>query len=114
MQVVDLHEDPGFESLDVELLSVAPDSPTDWKAAAADYAVPPDAILLSDDRNQVASAYDVMQWQAATGEPGHTFVLVDEAGKIAWIKDYGAPENGGVMYVFPDELVERLSEHLAE
>lgn len=42
----------------------------------------------------VAALYDVMKWQAATGEPGHTFVLVDEAGKIAWVKDYGAPEHG--------------------
>jgi hypothetical protein len=35
-----------------------------------------------------------MQWQAATGEPGHTFVFVDEAGKIACVKDYGLPEHG--------------------
>jgi hypothetical protein len=53
-----------------------------------------------------------MQWQAATGEPGHTFVLVDEAGKIAWVKGYGTPENGGVMWVDPDEIVREIEPHL--
>ena len=53
-----------------------------------------------------------MQWQAATGEPGHTFVLVDEAGDIAWVKDYGAPEHGGIMWVDSDELVAELEPHL--
>jgi hypothetical protein len=63
--------------------------------------------ILSDEGNTVATSYDVMQWQAATGEPGHTFVLVDEAGEIAWVKDYGASEQGGVMWVGPDELLGR-------
>ena len=49
-----------------------------------------------------------MRWQAPTGEPGHTFILVDEDGRIAWVKDYGAPQNGGRMYVVPDELVQVL------
>jgi peroxiredoxin len=55
--------------MDVELLSVAPDSPNDWRDAAADYDIPQGAILLSDEGNRVAEAYDVMQWQAATGSP---------------------------------------------
>jgi len=41
----------------------------------------------------------------ATGEPGHTFVLVDEGGKVVWLQDYGAEENGGRMYVPMEELV---------
>jgi hypothetical protein len=67
---------------------------------------------LSDYGNKVATAYDVMQWMAASGEPGHTFVLVDEVGKIAWIKDYGAPENGGLMYVVPDRLIPEIERYL--
>ncbi len=43
-----------------------------------------------------------------SNEPGHTFVLIDEAGKLAWIKDYGAPEHGGLMYVPPDELATEI------
>jgi peroxiredoxin len=68
--------------------------------------------ILSDEGNTVATSYDVMQWQAATGEPGHTFVLVDEAGEIAWVKDYGASEQGGVMWVGGDELLAELEPHL--
>ena len=68
--------------------------------------------LLSDPGNEVAQAYDVMRWQTATGEPGHTFVLVDERGDIAWVKDYGALEHGGIMYVAPDAFVEALRDQL--
>jgi peroxiredoxin len=110
--VVDLHESTKFEALDVELLSVAPDSPEDWLEAGGEYGVREFHNVLSDEGNAVATSYDVMQWQAATGEPGHTFVLVDEAGKIAWVKDYGAPEHGGVMWVDPDELVRELEPQL--
>lgn len=104
LQVVDLQESEEFEDLNVQLLSIAPDPPEAWRDAAADYGVPSGTPLLSDEGNEVASAYDVMRWQAATGEPGHTFILVDQEGRIAWVKDYGAPENGGVMYVAPEEL----------
>jgi hypothetical protein len=47
-----------------------------------------------------------------TGEPSQTFVLVDEVGRIAWVKDYGAPEHRGVMWVDPNELVAELEPHL--
>jgi hypothetical protein len=68
--------------------------------------------MLSDDENKVATAYDVMKWGVGA-EPGHTFVLVDEEGKIAWVRDYGDPENGGLMYVEPSELVTDLKKRLA-
>ena len=96
----------------MELLSIAGDSPEDWKESAVQYEVEPGTPLLSDPGYQAATDYDVMRWQAATGEPGHTFVLVDRDGSVAWIKDYGAPENGGLMYVVPDELVDQLKPHV--
>jgi peroxiredoxin len=114
LQVVDLQNSEDFEDLGVELLSVAPDDPEDWAAAAEEYEVPPGTPLLSDPGNEVAEAYDVMQWQAATGEPGHTFVLVDRDGRIAWVKDYGALENGGIMYVVPEEITALVSEQLTD
>ncbi len=49
----------------------------------------------------------------ASGEPGHTFVLVDGDGRVRWIRDYGAPENGGLMYVEVDELVAELAAQLS-
>lgn len=53
-----------------------------------------------------------MQWAAATGEPGHTFVLIDRDGTIAWVKDYGALGNGGVMYVVPDVIARLVAAQL--
>lgn len=112
MQVVDLQRSEAFKRLDVQLLSISPDLPEDWKNAAEEYDVPAGTPLLSDPDNRVATAYDVMQWAAATGEPGHTFILVDGSGEITWIKDYGALEHGGIMYVVPDELVRELRPEL--
>jgi peroxiredoxin len=97
----------------VELLSIAPDPPEAWTEAAADYGIEPGTPLLSDEGNKVALAYDVMRWQAATGEPGHTFVLVDEDGRIGWVKDYGAPEHGGIMYVIPEQLTRQVASHIS-
>lgn len=112
MQVVDLQSSEDFQDLDVQLLSISPDTPEAWKDAAESYEIPEGTPLLSDPGNKVALAYDVMRWQAATGEPGHTFVLVDANGDIGWVKDYGALENGGIMYVVPDELVRELKDQL--
>lgn len=67
--------------------------------------------LLSDVDNRVANAYGVMQWQVM-GEPGHTFVLVGKNGKVAWIGDYGDPSHGGLMYVEPSEVIEKVNGHL--
>jgi hypothetical protein len=69
--------------------------------------------LLSDEGNKIAQAYDVMRWQAAIGEPGHTFILVDEDGWIGWVKDYGAPEHGGLMYVIPQQLTRQVASQIS-
>ena len=50
----------------------------------------------------------------ATNEPGHTFFLVDGDGRIAWLRDYGAAEHGGAMYVPPDEIASQVKETVAE
>lgn len=112
LQVVDLLKSEDFQTLGVELLSIAPDPPEAWIEAAAEYELPARSLLLSDAENEVATRYDVMRWAAATGEPGHTFVLVDRSGKVAWVRDYGAVENGGIMYVAPEALIEELEPQL--
>jgi hypothetical protein len=49
----------------------------------------------------------------SSGEPGHTFVLVGKDGTVRWIRDYGAPENGGFMYVAVNALLlPELRRHL--
>jgi peroxiredoxin len=109
-QVVDLQNSKGFTSLGIELLSISPDPIVFWESEAKEYEI--ELPVLSDPGNDVADSYGVMQW-AVGAEPGHTFVLIDEAGKVAWLRDYGAPENGGLMYVEPNELVSQLERNLA-
>ena len=110
-QVVDLQNSKDFQALGVELLSISPDSVQAWaKAASAKDVHTP---LLSDPGNRVASAYGVMRWGMGGGTmPGHTFVLVDSTGRISWIRDYGAPEHGGLMYVAPKDLVPLVAAHM--
>jgi peroxiredoxin len=109
-QVVDLHSDKGFQALRIELLSISPDSLDAWRAGTKEFRIT--SPVLSDTGNRVAQAYGVMQWAMPTNEPGHTFVLVGQDGRISWIRDYGAPQNGGLMYVNPKDLVTELRRHL--
>jgi peroxiredoxin len=111
LQVVDLQEDKNFEDLDVELLSISPDPIEAWREEGRDMGIRDFETVLSDAKNKVATSYGVMRW-AMGSEPGHTFVLVDESGKIAWLQDYGAMENGGRMYIVPKEVVREVSDHL--
>ena len=67
--------------------------------------------LLSDPGNRVATLYGVMKWRMGN-EPGHTFILVDRRGGIAWIRDYGAPQHGEIMYVDPKDLVPQIASHM--
>jgi peroxiredoxin len=114
---VDLQESEEFERLGVELVSVAADHPDSWRDVAAEYGI--ETPLVSDPDNRVADRYGVMRWRVPqtadvdSAEPGHTFVLVDEVGRIAWIRDYGAPENGGLMYVAPDDLIPAIDRALS-
>jgi peroxiredoxin len=110
-QIVDLENDPEFQALGVTLLSIAFDDPETLRRAGAEHGVV-STPLLSDGDHTVSEAYDVLQWAVATGEPGHTFVLVDGDEKIAWIQDYGHPSTRGVMYVDVAELVEEVASRL--
>jgi peroxiredoxin len=78
---------------------------------AAEYTIT--TPLVSDEGGHVAQAYGVLRWAVPSGEPGHTFVLVDGDGDVAWIQDYGAPENRGVMYVAPEEITQEVMRALA-
>ena len=92
--------------MNVALLSIAFDSEAEQIAGAAQTGIT-DTPMLVDADHQVSQTYDVLKWAVGTGEPGHTFILVDADGNIAWIRDYGAPPNG-VMYVDSGELVDQM------
>jgi peroxiredoxin len=111
-QIVDLQNDPDFQTLDVAVLSIAADSLDELANARSEYEIT-SIPMLSDPNKEVAEEYGVLEWAVATGEPGHTFVLVDREGDIAWIQDYGAPENRGVMYVPVEELAAEVQAHLS-
>lgn len=107
---MDLQGDASFRELDVALLSIAIDPPDAWAKEAADLRIA--TPLLSDAGTEVAQQFGVMRWAMPSGEPGRTFVLVDEDGVVRWIRDYGAPENGGLMYVPPTDLVPEIAKRL--
>ena len=106
-QVVDLQADPAFKRLGVQLLNIAVDPPDAWRGEAQSLGIT--APLLSDEGNKVATRYGVMRWKMPSNEPGHTFVLIEPDGTVGWIRDYGAPDNGGLMYVPPADLVPKIA-----
>lgn len=109
-QVVDLQKSGAFKNLGVELLSVSPDPVGAWRDEGGGMGI--SSQMLSDPDNKVWLKYGTVDWMMSSNEPGHTFVLVDETGTVAWARDYGAPTHGGVMYVAPDELVPLIEEHI--
>lgn len=109
-QVVDLQNSKVFKSLDVQLLSLSPDPVEAWQDEGGSMGI--SLPMLSDAGNAVWLQYGTVGWMMPSNEPGHTFFLVDETGEVAWVRDYGAPENGGLMYVPPDELAGQIQEQL--
>ena len=111
-QVVDLEGSSEFKDLDVVLFSISTDPPEQLAQAVHEYGVA--SRHLSDEGGEVTEAYGASRWAMPSGEPGHTFVLVGIDGEIAWIRDYGAPQNGGLMYVPVDQLLQEITPVLGE
>ncbi len=111
-QIVDLEGSPDFQSLNVALVSIAIDPVSDLSQAVNQFGI--STLLLSDEGRNVSESYGVLQWAMPNGEPGHTFVLVGKDGKVKWVRDYGAPENGGLMWVSVDVLYRELAARLKE
>lgn len=109
---MDLQTDPEFQELDVAFVSIAFDDAAQQSAAIAEYGISGVPMLIDADQ-RVSELYDVLKWAVGTGEPGHTFILVDANGEIAWIRDYGSPNlPNPVMYVPPNDLVEQIRDSL--
>lgn len=109
-QIVDLEGSQEFQAMDIALLSIATDPVGDLALAARQY--PVTTPLLSDGESKVSARYGILRWAMSNGEPGHTFVLIGKDRRVKWIRDYGAPENGGHMYVRVQELNPELRQHL--
>ena len=107
-----MQNSPDFQALNIQLISIARDSITEMAPEAQALGIT-SVPVLSDPDLAVSADYDVLQWAIDNGEPSHTFVLVNSLGKIAWIKDYGAPNNPNrTMYVEVDELVRYVKTNL--
>lgn len=91
--------------MDVAVLKIAVDSTEELgeEAERLDIQTP----MLFDEDAEVTKSYGIPL--AHGGEPGHTFVLVGKDGRVKWVKDYAAPENGGLMYVEVDELRQEVA-----
>ncbi len=102
-QIVDLQQDPAFNTMGIALVNVATDPMAVSQAIVQEYGVT--TPFLVDEDKALSETYGVLQWATPSGEPSHTFVLIDSDGIVRWIQDYGAAENGGRMYVPLDELL---------
>lgn len=113
-QIVDLQNDAEFQSLGVQVISIAQDPVTELAPEAVALGIT-EVPLLSDPMLEVSGAYDVLQYAIDSGEPSHTFVLVDASGEVVWLKDYGSPDNPNrTMYVPVSELTSFVRENLGE
>jgi peroxiredoxin len=111
-QIVDLQNNAKFQALNVQVISIALDSTAEMAPEALALGIT-SVPVLSDPDSQVSAEYDVLQWAIENGEPSHTFVLVDAAGEIVWVKDYGAPDNPNrTMYVEVSELTKFVKDNL--
>ena len=110
---MDLQNSAEFKDLDVEIVSIARDPASEQAPAAQQLGIT--VPMLIDEDAQVSTAYDVMKYAIPSGEPSHTFVLVDTNGDIAWLKDYGAPDNPNrTMYVDIPELYREVKNALGK
>src|SRR6056297_45388 len=111
-QIVDLQNSSEFQALDVQVISIARDSVAEMAPEVSRWGIS-SVPVLSDPDLSVSAEYNVLKWAIGNGEPSHTFVLVDDKGKIVWIKDYGAPDNPDrTMYVEVPELVRYVRDHV--
>ena len=111
-QIVDLQNSPDYQALDVQLISIARDSIAEMAPEAQTLGIT-SVPILSDPDLAVSESYDVLQWAIDNGEPSHTFILINGAGEITWIKDYGAPDNPNrTMYVEVEELIGYIKTNL--
>ncbi|MDP2721019.1 MAG: redoxin domain-containing protein [bacterium] len=78
-----------FKAVETEVIAIGVDTTADWGPILRAEGITTIPVLVDFDR-KVSKAYGVLSLpsQMHSDRPGHTFVLVDKNGKIAWIADY--------------------------
>ncbi len=89
-----------FTDLKVAVASITADdlgSLSNWVSASG----PKYGRVMSDQSVQVARAYDMLGYSMHGTAPGHSFVLVNTSGIVAWRQDYYPPS----MWVEPSQVL---------
>jgi peroxiredoxin len=79
----------GFETLDAEVLGVSVDSVWSHKAYAEKMGIKYSLLADFQPRGAMADKYGV--FLADKGITGRAIIIVNKAGKIAWVKNYDIP-----------------------
>lgn len=109
-QVVDLQNSPAFQATGAQLLSISTDSAAEQAPEAQTLGI---TVPMLVDDGSITKLYGADKFALPSGEPSHTFALVDTNGNLVWMKDYGAPDNPDrTMYVEVDELVSQIQQEL--
>jgi len=109
-QVVDLQNSSAFQATGAQLISISTDPAGQQapEAQALGITVP----MLVDD-GSVTKLFGADKFALPSGEPSHTFALIDSNGNLVWFKDYGSPDNPNrTMYVETEELVRYIQQEL--
>jgi peroxiredoxin len=78
-----------FASLDAEVFGVSVDSVWSHKAFAEKMGIPYSLLADFQPRGAMADKYGV--YLAEKGITGRAIVIVNKAGKVAWVKNYDIP-----------------------
>jgi peroxiredoxin len=109
-QGADLQNAASFQATGVQLISISIDPASEQAAQAQALGI---TVPMLVDDGSVTRLYGADKFALPDGEPSHTFILVDETGKLVWTKDNGAPNNPNrTMYVEVAEIVRYIEEAL--
>jgi peroxiredoxin len=75
-QIVDLENSEEFAELNISLINLSTDSLEILKLSKEEYGIT--TPILSDSDSEVSETYGVLRWALPSGEPSHTFVLIDD------------------------------------
>lgn len=105
-----------FKALGIdEIATITTDPPDLLTQKVADEEI--ETPVMTDPGTTVSEAYGTPEYRMAGMGPtfnGHSFILVDEKGKIEWRADYGGPTTGNTMYVPVDSLLADIERGLGE
>jgi peroxiredoxin len=79
------------------LINITTDSPEVLRQAVQEYHI--NTPMISDQEGTMSTAYGALGQGMHPNTDGHTFVLLDRAGRIRWRRDYTT------MYVPPNQLL---------